>query len=166
MDLTAARTLIASTRELADAFEASLPTLDGEIADRRAISSAEPIEFDPAREKPPFTPDPEGTRRQKDLVVVIMFGRLYAINIREGRGASRRDLRRIATAANYTDARAWNGWGKFATIRDEAGELELTETGHAWLTSAAEQQNFRLPSDLKVWRTDRTELGVSEPARY
>lgn len=157
MDTTAARALISATRELADAFEASLglPTNDTDDAASRAVSSAEPIEFDPERDDPPFTPDPQGTRREKDLTNITMFGRLYAINIRMGRGASRRDLREIATVAGYTDGRAWNGWGKFATTRDDAGELELNKKGHEWLTKAATQQNIILPDDLATWRDDR-----------
>lgn len=158
MDAAAARALISATRELADAFEASLghPTHDVDVASSRTVSSAEPIDYDPERDLPPFAPDPEGTQREKDLNIIIMFGRLYALNIRMGRGASRRDLREIAIAAKYTDGRAWNGYSKYATTRDDAGELELNKTGHEWMMNAATQQNIILPNDLATWRDDRS----------
>ena len=154
MDTSIARELIAATRQLADAFEASLGT--DEIGSRPMVdadrASKTPFSFDPERDRIPFEPKVVGTRREQDLCCLIMFGRLYAINVRLGRGATRTELREIAQAAGYADARAWAGWGKYATERDEDGQLWVTEVGHAeWITKMAERLNFVLPDDIAAW---------------
>jgi len=156
MDAATARELSAATRQLVDALEASLsadevdprPTID---ADR---ASKAPFSFDPEHDGVPFEPKVVGTRREQDLCCLIMFGRLYAINVRLGRGATRTELREIAQAAGYADARAWAGWGKYATQRDADGQLWATEVGHAeWITKTAERLNFILPDDIAAWTT-------------
>lgn len=154
MDTSIARELIAATRELANALEASLDAGEASLeqtvdADR---TSEMPFFFDPERDKIPFAPKVVGTRREEDLCCLIMFGRLYAINVRLGRGATRTELREIAKAAGYADARAWAGWSKYATQRDADGQLWATEEGHAeWVRKMAARLNFVLPDDISTW---------------
>jgi hypothetical protein len=154
MDTSIARELIAVTRQLADALEASLGA--DEVGTRPMVdadrASKAPFSFDPERDRIPFEPKVVGTRREQDLCCLIMFGRLYAINVRLGRGATRTELREIAQAAGYADGRAWGGWGKYATERDADGQLWVTEAGHAdWITKMAERLNFVLPDDIAAW---------------
>jgi hypothetical protein len=154
MDESVARELIAATRQLADALEASLGA--GEVGSRPMVdadrASKTPFSFDPERDSIPFEPKVVGTRREQDLCCLIMFGRVYAINVRLGRGATLTELREIAGAAGYRDARAWAGWGKYATERDADGQLWVTEVGHAeWIPKMAERLNFVLPDDIAAW---------------
>lgn len=154
MDTSIARELITAARQLADALEASLD--EGEVDSRPRVdadrASEIPFFYDPARDIVPFEPKVVGTRRQEDLCCLIMFGRLYAINVRLGRGATRTELREIAQTAGYADGRAWAGWGKYATERDADGQLWATEGGHeAWVTKMAERLNFVLPDDIATW---------------
>lgn len=157
MDIQAARELISVTRTLADTLEASLEGEDDAVADRPTadpvIVSEEPFAYDPERDPRPFEPKVVGTRREQDLCCLIMFGRLYAINVRLGRGATRTELREIAQAAAYKDARAWNGWAKYATDRDGDGQVWVNKTGHeAWIAKIAQRLNFELPEDLATWQ--------------
>lgn len=155
MDTKLARDLIVATRNLADAFEASLHAEDGEplpTVDSVNVSE-EPFFYDPERASAPFPPKVEGTRREQDLCILIMFGRLYAINVRLGRGATRGELREIARAAGYSDGRAWGGWAKYATQRDSDGQVWVNETGHTdWIIKIAGRLNFTLPDELAVWQ--------------
>lgn len=156
MDTAVVRELIARVRDLADATEDLLNGADGQSDDGDPNAVEEPKEpgvFDPTSDTPPFPPDWDGARRAKDMALVILFGSLYAINVREGRGATRREMREIAQAASYSDARAWNGWAKYATERDASGELWVNEMGHrVWLTEKADAQRLTLPDDLAVWQ--------------
>lgn len=149
MDETAARELIRTARQLADTLELSLPPAEDETAYGRMSDG----QFDPEFDAPPFAPDPrpDAPERQRDLAVIILFGRLYAINARREREAERRDLVAIAKAAGYTDGRAWNRWSSEFVEREGAGKV-LTETGHALLLERARRQDIVLPEDLTSWR--------------
>ena len=156
MDETLARELIAATRELADALEATLDPAGTLLTPSplAELPSDEPFPFDPQRHQPPFAPNPNGNRRLKDMTNVMMFGGLYAVNVRGHRAASRRDLSAFAKAGAYTDGRAWNGWAKFCTERDQNGEVRINKAGHKRLVDAAARLNFILPSDLSTWNDD------------
>lgn len=159
------KALIKAARDFADRLEASLdgpPSSAATLADEVsyiAPGTSTPVLWDPEGNWTPVTPDPEGTREQKDMCVAVMFGRLYALNRREERGAIRGDLRDIARAAHYSDGRAWSGWGKFATERREDGAVWLTEVGHDWFLDYASRLPLSLPDDLATWiRLDQSTL--------
>lgn len=66
--------------------------------------------FDPEVDEPPVRPLVDGDRAQRDWCSVVLWGRLFAINVRQHRGATKEEVVAIAKAAGYTDGRGWNRW--------------------------------------------------------
>jgi hypothetical protein len=123
--------------------------------------------FDPETEapvKPSPHPDsevdPEERQKQLDWCGFIFFGRLRALNVRQGRGADESEQRAIGRAAGYVGRTGFNGWpwtwedhedGRWITDDDDITEEDKAKdriSGMAFLRHYAKQLKISLPDDL------------------
>lgn len=163
-DNAAWRAISTSFRSLADVLDALLQqTGDRPTMVRSTITSShlEPGSvFDPQRDRPPVAPAPQGSREQADWCGLLFFGQLWAINVREQRGATVSEQTAIARAAGYQDRRAFAGWqwtwadredGRWITEDDELSPNDKARgrsSGMAFLRWYAEAVGVRLPDDM------------------
>lgn len=153
-DNHALRAIIDAHRELADKLEKLLTepeaTQSRDTAEdkQQTTLTFEGTTFDPQRDQPESRPDPQGTPAEKDWCILLLFGKLRAINQRKNRGATKAERLEIAQAAGYRDARAWAGWSPSTWVDDENGGRWLNETGMDFLRHYYTQVNRVIPDDL------------------
>lgn len=154
MDESKIRTLIASSRALADELEAALN--EHELPASPAVRTSMALAgYDPLHETIPETADVRdaATRRQKDVGLFVFFTALYAVNRRQDRGLAGSELRELAQSVKYTDLRSITQWERYALERDDAGFRWVTEEGHKWwVAGLAGQLGYSLPDDLAAWQ--------------
>lgn len=104
--------------------------------------------FDPATDSPPLKPNPwptsEAKHTQKLMSQVIYNGQLLAINIREQRGATADEHRKIARKAGYPNAQGAAG----SRLDTRADGRWVTYAGRKELEESARAMGLRLPPDL------------------
>ncbi|WP_426516775.1 hypothetical protein ACPPVQ_18850 [Diaminobutyricibacter sp. McL0618] len=134
---------------MADELEL-LRNVDPESAGERKLAPMrEEGVFDPEFDSAPVTPLVNGDREQKDWCGLILFGQLYALNRRRGRGATATERLTIAKAAGYTDNRAWSGWPN-TWHDDEAGGRWIDNDGLGFLRHYYNEVRRTAPDDLPL----------------
>ena len=106
-------------------------------------SANEPI-FDPT-DRPPVHPSHDGDRIQRDWCALTLWARLFALNVRANRGATKEEAVQIAKDAGYADGRGWNRWTGW-NEREDGRWVTTTGIGH--LKHYYRQVGRSLPSDL------------------
>lgn len=157
--------LATSHRSLADQLD--------ELAERRRVAPDVPTAsvtatgtvvrralFDPEHDVPPVTPTAHGTREEEDWCVIVFFGRLRALNVRQGTGADENEQRAIGNAAGYKGRAGFNGWpwtwedrkdGRWITDDEDLSEEDQAKgrlSGMAFLRQFAKRLDVKLPADL------------------
>ncbi|MET4098564.1 hypothetical protein ABIB37_000801 [Agrococcus sp. UYP10] len=102
--------------------------------------------FDPTEDEPPVPLNLEGTRHQRDWCALLLWARLKALNVREGRGATKAESTEIAQLAGYTDARGWNRWSGW--VKDDENGRWVTSDGEKHLRHYYSAVGRRLPDDF------------------
>jgi len=166
MDLSTAalRIMIDGHRSIAEGLEKLLEEqkmAGGAIEPTTGLIRREPgVTFDPENDAPRVLPKSKGTPEEQQWCMVLFFGRLRAINVRQGRGATPDEQRAIGYAAGYKGRSGYNGWpwtyidqedGRW--ISDDAdlqaADVELGRiSGMSFLRWAALQLDISLPTDL------------------
>lgn len=100
--------------------------------------------FDPEHDEQPFPPAPWGTQEERNLSAVLYNGGLLAINIRNGRGATTDEHRKVATRAGYPDLRGIAG----NRARFQGDGLWVTHRGREELEDCVRGFGWDLPDDL------------------
>lgn len=103
--------------------------------------------FDPDTDTPPVTPLVDGSRLQRNWCSLVLWSRLRAVNVRQGRAATPEESVRIAKDAGYQDGRGWNAW-TLGWEKDADGGRWMTEDGMIHLQHAADAVGYRIASDL------------------
>ncbi|WP_066522916.1 hypothetical protein [Curtobacterium ammoniigenes] len=92
--------------------------------------------------------------------MVVFFGRVHAINVRQGRGATIEEQRAIGTAAGYKGRSGYNGWpwtwadrqdGRWVTDEEDLSSHDRDHkrlSGMGFFRWAAQQLDITLPPDL------------------
>ncbi|MBA9080260.1 MULTISPECIES: hypothetical protein [Micrococcus] len=111
-----------------------------------------PKEWDPELDHPLMTPKVvSSVRAEQDWCCLTYIGGIYAINKREGRGATASEVRHYAQKAGYKDGRAVTAWskGNGATQNDPDKHRWVTQTGvDHWVKQLASKLGVSLPEDL------------------
>jgi hypothetical protein len=152
-DQSTIKALITAARAFVDSFEAELRLGDGGVAQVSAptfaMQTGGAATFNPLTDEPPFKPDPVGTREQKTMAYVTYLSAIYAINKREGRGATPVEVARYAVKAGYGDARGVSGFSNGrATYSKEDGTRWVGDGGVLWLQDLSDDLGIVLPDDL------------------
>jgi hypothetical protein len=160
LDSDALATLVAGYRSLADQLEEFLKVERAIPEARPATAMVSGAVFDPEHDVPPVTPKVHGTREEQDWCVIVFFGRLRALNVRQGRGADQSEQRALGNAAGYKGRVAFNGWtwtwkdradGRWITDDDELTGDERANgrtSGMGFLREYVKRRNVVLPEDL------------------
>lgn len=139
------RETVNAMRRQADELEALLGN-GAEHLDEFGKGRALPI-FDPETDEPPVKPWVDGSRAQRDWCSIVLWGRLRALAVRQGRGATPEESREIAISAGYKDGRGWNAWSA-GWEKDSDGNRIFTEAGMGHLKHYYAQVGRALPEDL------------------
>lgn len=155
---TALLSISAAHRQLADRLDSLLnptgivlpaqPAPTTEDSDGSRMSERY---WDPESDAPLVKPKVVGTREEQDWCSLTYLGGIYAINKREGRGATAPEIRHYAIKAGYQDGRAVTAWskGNGATQNDEGKQRWVTEAGvNLWVKGLAAKLGLTLPADL------------------
>lgn len=146
MDHQKIHSILAQIRELTTQVEHELSRAE------TGVPSGTPLHYDPLTDPLPWTPAVKGNRRGQDLCLVTALGSVYALNVRERRGATLQEARTAAVKAGYQDARGISNWRGTAIEVDAAGQSWLTEQGFRdFLIAPATRQQLLLPEDLAFW---------------
>lgn len=139
--------VVADLRRQADMLERLLD--DGAT---HALTEAARLEvFDPDVDDPPVRPDVDGTREERDWCALLLWGQLWALNVRARRGATTPESVAMAKRAGYRDGRAWNSWSGWRKDDDGARWVDLSQDGQGGLGALRHYYsavNRALPGDL------------------
>ena len=156
MNSSLMKAFITGARAFADSLEADLTKVPAS-APREPVTAAvggpaggaRPVLFDPLTDEPPIHPNPFGTKEEKDMAYLTYVSAIYAINRREGRGATPKEVRKYAIKAGYPDARTVSGFSnRHATTKSVEGKRWVVEGGVKWVKALARDLDVRLPDDL------------------
>ncbi|MCT1606652.1 hypothetical protein M3B43_04780 [Nesterenkonia massiliensis] len=105
--------------------------------------------FDPDTDTPPVEPRPRhegGSEYQSNWMCLLLWAQLRALNVRQGRGATRAESAEMAKRAGYDDGRAWNRWtGQY---KGEDGGRWIDEIGMEHLRYYYSEVGRSIPEDL------------------
>lgn len=155
-----AETLIKAARAAAEAFLAALDEATGTVPTKAAggdSAATDLIEYDPLRDEPPFTPNPQksATEAQQKLASITYLGAIGRIYAEEGRGANAKEISKFAKKAGYSGGNAVNGWNSRpgsprAVELDNTNSRFLNEGSLKWIQVHAAELGINLEGEYKT----------------
>lgn len=149
MQMDTRETIESAVRDLRRQADLLEQLLDASVEELGEVSGL-PI-FDPDSDEPPVRADVDGTREERDWCGLLLWGQLWALNVRKGRGATHSESVAFAKRAGYKDGRAWNSWDGWRKDADGMRWVNLSQPGGGGLGSLRHYYGAvgrALPADL------------------